>query len=641
MTRGEFHRGLAGNPKLSNGDFNASSPSDGLPTCKLERNHSASGRTRLRKMFRARLSHRTRKRTLLLAAGLFLFYLYYLRPSWGDREPLESATLEQHMNHDPPPDHPDRSDGFDWSKVAFEHPPPARIQPLRPRPPSSSRSTPQQPPPPVQAAFKRESASRAAARNCRRDEVKALFRRNWAAYRAHAWGRDALLPLSRGGRDQLWCGWAATLVDSLDTLWIMGLREEFDEAVAYVAREVDFGTCAGGAGASAGDEQRGVAVNIFETNIRYLGGLLAAYDLSRRPVLLRKAVQVGDLLYAAFNTPNRMPVGSIDFEAAKTGRGLEAEEHVVSASPGSLVLELTRLSQVTGDAKYYDAAARVMDVFAEGQPRTRIPGLWPTMVSMQRMDVTTGDRFTVGGGADSLYEYLPKMAALLGPGTERERYRDMSEMFLDAANVALLYRPMLPGREDVLMAGTARLNPGSPRVLLDAETEHLSCFLGGAYALAGRLFHRPREVVLGEKLAKGCIYSYRAMPSGIGPERWNMVACADRKKCPWDKKKWKQGTAARREWREGLPKGFTTVKDPRYMLRPEAIESVFVLYRVTGRYEYQQAAWEMFQAVANGTATDIASAAVTDVTARGYPLPQEDYIEVRSCLLSVLSTLLC
>lgn len=107
-----------------------------------------------------------------------------------------------------------------------------------------------------------------------------------------------------------------------------------------------------------------------------------------------------------------------------------------------------------------------------------------------------------------------------------------------------------------------------------------------------------------------------------------MVACRDRRKCKWDKEMWELGKAARKEWKEGLPTGFTTVKDPRYMLRPEAIESVFVLYRVTGRYEYQQAAWEMFEAVANGTATEIANAAVTDVTVRGYPLPQEDYLEV-------------
>lgn len=195
------------------------------------------------------------------------------------------------------------------------------------------------------------------------------------------------MPVSGGGRDQF-SGWAATLVDSLDTLWMMGLRAEFDEAVNAVAG-IDFG------------QSSSHRVNTFETNIRYLGGLLAAYDLSGRDVLLTKAVELGDLLYAGFNTENRMPVDFIDFGAAKRGDGLTVEGSVVSASPGSISLEMTRLSQITNDPKYYDAISRLMDVFYEGQDKTSIPGLWPVMVSMSRKDVVSGNQFTLAGSADS------------------------------------------------------------------------------------------------------------------------------------------------------------------------------------------------------------------------------------------------
>lgn len=582
-------------------------------------------RTMYYRLQRTRTRTRTRNRNLFLAVALFLACsYYYLHSPWHTPpQPLESVALEHHMNHDPPPDDPaadKAANRFDWSTLQFEHPP----GPIRPLPQSRSKSTTKSksssslPKPRVQHVFPAESPAQRALRTRRRDEVRALFRKNWAAYRAHAWGRDALLPISGGGRDQF-SGWAATLVDSLDTLWIMGLREEFDEAVAWVAENIDFGK-------STSDR-----VNTFETNIRYLGGLLAAYDLSGRPVLLRRARELGDLLYAAFNTPNRMPVDFIDFAAAKTGRGLMVEDTVVSASPGTLSLELTRLSQVTGDSRYYDAAARVMEVFAKGQNETRISGLWPVFVSMRRMDVVSGSEFGIAGCADSLYEYLPKMAALLEPGgEERERYAEMTRRALDAADRALLYRPMLPGGEDVLMAGTARVAAAGGPAVLDPETEHLSCFIGGTYALAGKLLRRPGDVELGARLARGCVYAYRAMPTGMGPERWNMVPCGSRDaaRCDWDEDAWEAGKKERPEWREGLPSGFTTAKDPRYILRPEAIESVFVLYRVTGRYEYQQAAWEMFRAVANGTATEIANAAVLDVTATTYPLPQEDYMEV-------------
>jgi Glycosyl hydrolase family 47 len=48
--------------------------------------------------------------------------------------------------------------------------------------------------------------------------------------------------------------------------------------------------------------------------------------------------------------------------------------------------------------------------------------------------------------------------------------------------------------------------------------------------------------------------------------------------------------------------------------RPEAIESVFILYRVTGERAYQDIAWDMFQSIENATKTDIANSAIRDVT---------------------------
>lgn len=55
----------------------------------------------------------------------------------------------------------------------------------------------------------------------------------WRGYREHAWGRDELKPISGRGQDN-WGGMGVTLVDSLDTLWIMGLKKEFEEAKQWV-----------------------------------------------------------------------------------------------------------------------------------------------------------------------------------------------------------------------------------------------------------------------------------------------------------------------------------------------------------------------------------------------------------------------
>lgn len=207
------------------------------------------------------------------------------------------------------------------------------------------------PAPPVQHRFGPESPQDAEVRVARLAEVKRLFRENWESYRRFSWKKDALLPIS---------GWAATLVDNLDTLWIMGLRDEFAEAQSAVA-EIDFGT------------STSPRVNIFETNIRYLSGLLSAYDLSGRDVLLRKATELGDLIYAGFNINNGMPVDFIHFDSAKMGDGLVVENKVVSASPGTLSLEMTRLSQVTSDPKYYSAISKVMDLFYRAKKRPSCP----------------------------------------------------------------------------------------------------------------------------------------------------------------------------------------------------------------------------------------------------------------------------
>ncbi|KAJ4354596.1 uncharacterized protein N0V89_006333 [Didymosphaeria variabile] len=492
---------------------------------------------------------------------------------------------------------------FSWNTVEFKYPP--ELTPKLP-PPVTKR-------PRIQHHFRPESRSVAAEQERRRQEVLRVFTKAWMSYKRKAWMKDALKPLSGSYVDQF-SGWAATLVDSLDTLWMMGLRDDFYDAVEAVAT-IDFGRSTSG------------RVNTFETNIRYLGGLLAAYDLSGHEVLKAKAIEVGDLLYAGFNTKNRMPVDFISFEDAKEGSGLLVEKSVVSASPGTITLEFSRLSQITGDNKYYAAVSHVMDMFYEQQNKTKLPGMWPMTVSMANEDAITGFQFTIGGNADSLYEYLPKAHALLGSADASSRkYEVMSRTFMDTAIDVLFFRPMTPKQDDILISGNCDVLENGPS--LDPESEHLSCFIGGLYALGGRLFNSATYLDAGAKLARGCIYAYKSFPTGIMPERYNMVKCpgSDPKKpCKWDEDLYVAECEKRVQYREGLPKGFTTAKDPRYILRPEAIESVFILWRITGQEEFREAAWDMFQAVVNATDTEYANAAIEDVNTVGSK--QTDYME--------------
>src|ERR1700761_7898134 len=173
----------------------------------------------------------------------------------------------------------------------------------------------------------------------------------------------------------------------------MGMKGEFEEALKAV-ETIDFTT-------STLDE-----INVFETTIRYLGGFLAAYDLSngKYPILLRKAVEIGEMLYKAFDTPNRMPITRWKFKDAAEGIAQIAAESILIAEIGSLTLEFTRLSQVSGDPRYYDAVQRIMDVLEAQQDLTNVPGMWPVVNNPKTMEFNLNGGFTLGGMADSAYE---------------------------------------------------------------------------------------------------------------------------------------------------------------------------------------------------------------------------------------------
>ena len=106
---------------------------------------------------------------------------------------------------------------------------------------------------------------------------------------------DEFRPLTAGSENKF-CGWSATLVDTLDTLYIMDLKDEFEEAVKATTK-VDFNK-----------SEPSCVVNLFETVIRHLGGLIAAYDLSGHKALLPKMQELGDMLFAAFGTYNGVPM---------------------------------------------------------------------------------------------------------------------------------------------------------------------------------------------------------------------------------------------------------------------------------------------------------------------------------------------
>ncbi|KAL2200807.1 glycoside hydrolase family 47 protein [Corynascus similis CBS 632.67] len=537
---------------------------------------------------------------LFPAFGLLLFLVLYFR---GD-----AVTVPKRGSGGGRPGGDEDEPTF-WSKVPVHYPPDS----IRPLP----TGTPVQYPRVQATTFPVERDADARTRRIeRRDAVRDVFYKGWLSYRELAWGADELSPVS-GGVKNHFGGWAATLVDALDTLWIMDLKDEFDEAVSK-ATTINF------------TQTDLPQVNVFETNIRYLGGFLAAYELSRDRRLLRKAVEVGDMLYKAFDTPNRMPITRWDLHAAARGEKQVANKGLI-AEVGTLSMEFTRLSMLTDDPKWFDAVQRISDEMAAQQDSTALPGLWPLDVNGKKKIFNSGSVFALGAMADSAYEYLPKMAALIGG--QLPMYQEMYEKAIEAAMKHNIFRPLTPTNEDILIAGNAHAKDHG--IELEPQGQHLVCFWGGMMALAARLFSRDEDMEPARKLVEGCIWTYKAFPHGIMAEAFLMAPCPAGDSCQWSETAWKRevlrragkdpnGAESRAEAdaiikEERLPKGFTSINDRAYVLRPEAIESVFVLYRVTGREDLLDAAWDMFTAIDRATSTELANSAVSDVTSPEEP----------------------
>ncbi|KAJ6109037.1 hypothetical protein N7486_001271 [Penicillium sp. IBT 16267x] len=144
---------------------------------------------------------------------------------------------------------------------------------------------------------------------------------------------------------------------------------------------------------------------------------------------------------------------------------------------------------------------------------------------------------------------------------------------------------------------------------------------------AGQGIRQPGRFVGGSHLVEGCLWAYETGNLGVMPEIIRTVVCEDQ--CPWDERKWHQGvndafgddqgSAEEQIQRHHLPIGVTKINDGRYILRPEAIESVFILYRISGDPQLRERAWNMFNTIVQHTITDIAHAGLDDSTVRNPP----------------------
>lgn len=248
------------------------------------------------------------------------------------------------------------------------------------------------------------------------------------------------------------------------------------------------------------------------------------------------------------------------------------------AELGSFSVEFTRLTQLTGDPKYFDAVQRITDELESSQNTTRIPGLWPVWVNADQLKFDSSD-FSLGGCADSAYEYLPKEHILLGAQTDQ--YRDMYNNAMEAIKENLLFRIMTKDEsQKILFTADVWASKGGGMHSVQYVQDHLKCFLGGMVGIGAKVFDREEDMAIARGLTDACIWAYDQMPSGIMPEVMKVSACEEIDDCPWDEDRWYKEVMAKPvstpEERkkaqevvelEGIPPGILSLRDPTYKLR--------------------------------------------------------------------------
>ncbi len=365
--------------------------------------------------------------------------------------------------------------------------------------------------------------------------VKAAMLHSWMGYKKFAWGQDELRPMSKSGNN--WLHQGGTIVDALDTLWIMGLKDEFNEGVAWVKTSLSFGG----------------SVSFFETTIRVLGGLLSAYEFSGDIVLLDKARDIGDRLIKAFNTPSGMPWAQIDLGSGSGSAASWTGGQLILAEIGTVQMEFTTLSRHTGDPKYEQISMKVYE-HVRNNP-VQPPGLYP-LYADPNSGKWTSSQVALGALGDSFFEYLVKVWLLRG------RKDDWLKAIYDQSSSSIIKHMVKKSEAGLMYVG--EFSNGQTNNKMD----HLACFVGGMFALGApyqadaQTLQQHLDVSTG--IAETCYNMYSSTACGLSAEYVNF-------------------------------NGRTISPGASYnILRPEAIEAIFYAWRATHDPKFRRMGWEMF-----------------------------------------------
>ncbi|KAJ6480917.1 glycoside hydrolase family 47 protein [Mycena sanguinolenta] len=406
-----------------------------------------------------------------------------------------------------------------------------------------------------------------------------IFTTSYAAYKEFAFGHDELLPVSEGVMDDLG-GWGASLVDAMGTMVVMGLDDLFVEAVNFTST-VDFNA-----------PPVPQIISVFETNIRWIGGLISAYELSgeKLPILITKAKEVADKLAFAWIDGNAMPYNSLDFT---TNSPVIQTNNI--AQVGTLTLEWSALSKYTGNVTYRELAEKGTIAIAE--LAAPLPGL-----AAQAVDPATGQftdaLITWGAGSDSYFEYLLKYARYTN--NANNIFIDTWKTAVDSSIHALL--------RTTTVGNWSFLADRDDQGLIEHVGSHLACFYPGNWLLGGQLLQNQTIVDIALELNEACWNTYAGTATGIGPENFAFISADGN---------FAGGSAITADQLAFYNEHGYYITHADYIQRPEVLESNFYAWRVTGDTKYLDRAADAIASFNTFLPTTVAFAGLNDVNDAG------------------------
>ncbi|CAD7966420.1 unnamed protein product [Amoebophrya sp. A25] len=401
------------------------------------------------------------------------------------------------------------------------------------------------------------------------EEVRKEMVHCWRGYKSTAWGRDEVRPVTGGGHN--WVSIGITILDSLDTIYLMDLQQEFAEGEDFV-RNLDFAAVRSG------------YHSLFEVTIRGLGGLLSAFSLSGHDIFLTKAADLGQRLMRAFVLESGLPKPQIDL-ASGGSRWVNWASGTNIAEVGTLQLEYRFLAAHTKRQEFWTTPDKAFMKIVENSENVG-KGLVPIFLGSKQASAASGffgSKISLGAMGDSYYEYLIKQ--YIQNGKRDTRYKNL---FVKAMNEMMDRLIVKTNRGTIFVAeenGGRRLD----------RMDHLACFVSGMLLLGVMELPQsdvdPRWFPAAEGIAETCYKMYKLARTGLSPEYVKFDVNA----------------------KEGQPDIILPPDGAHNLLRPEAIEAIYYMWYYTGDPKYRVWAREMFLAFKKHSKAKYGYTALRDV----------------------------